>query len=199
MRCLAVFKVSLPPTGNDGRGRILRNRDKFKLFKCRTAKFDSSFLPSGVKVWNALPINIQNSTSLNCFRRNITKHFGIKPSVYTKYCRGPGSAFHARLRMGLSALNQHRFTYNFIPSRTCDHCDSPESTNHFFHDCTPYAAHRQELHHEIAQTFPTFGQLSISKKTDLLLLKDSTVAENNYSHICQAVHTFLLNSRRFEH
>jgi hypothetical protein len=191
----------LPTTGNDGRGPTLRNQNKYKLYKCRTAKFRSSFFPSGIKLWNLLPLNIQGCPSINSFKRTAIRHFGIAPSrtPHIKHCRGAGSVFHGRLRMGLSALNQHRFTYNFIPSRNCEKCENnvPESTKHYFLECPAYAVQRLELLREISQTLPAlnFDQLTSSKKIDILLLKSADI--KNTPTICHAVHAYLVNSQRF--
>ena len=181
-------------------GRTLRNQGKLKLFRCRTTKFYNSILPIGVKIWNSLPVNIQNSPSINSFKRNVIRHFGTAPSLHVKYCRGPESHLHARLRMGLSALNQHRFTYNFIQTRLCDHCQSPESTIHFFHECPAYAAQRVELYRRIAQLHPPFIHLSKSQKIQLLLIKDTenlNVNSNIINGICEEVHKYLSRSERF--
>ena len=48
--------------------------------------------------------------------------------------------------MGLSALNQHRHKYNFIPSPFCDTCgDTPEDTVHYMLYCPTFQNARNTL------------------------------------------------------
>ena len=42
------------------------------------------------------------------------------------------------MRLGLSALNSHRYDYNSIPTPTCNCQQAAETTQHFFFDCQSY-------------------------------------------------------------
>jgi hypothetical protein len=50
------------------------------------------------------------------------------------------------IRMGLSGLNSHRFTYNMIAFPLCDkYSTGPEDTIHFLWYCPMYALIRQHM------------------------------------------------------
>jgi len=64
-----------------------------------------------------------------------------KPNPLFSYGHGRAPVYHARIRMGLSALNQHRRKYNCITDASCNACnDSHEGPVHFFLDCPAYQA-----------------------------------------------------------
>ena len=50
----------------------LRNANNLQTIKCRTNLYYESFLPSAVRSWNALPTEVQQSDSVNTFKRRIT-------------------------------------------------------------------------------------------------------------------------------
>ena len=97
----------------------------------------NSFFPSTTHEWNSLATHIQNSISFNTFKSL------IKPKIttntrYNRSCNGKQGRWLSRLRMGLSALNHHRYNYNFISSPTCQLCRShPETTFHYFFSVLP--------------------------------------------------------------
>jgi hypothetical protein len=124
----------------------LRNRDDRVIPKTRTVMYHKSLIPSSTKLWNSLPAQHRNTPLLNSFKNELKKLFvPDKHKYHTMYKSKPG-IWLARLRMGLSALNSHRFKYNFIASPSCDHCHSGnETTMHYFFLCPAYAASRLEL------------------------------------------------------
>ena len=62
----------------------LRNNDDFITYPCRTALFENSFVPSGIKAWNNLPAQIRNSPSISCFKRRLLDSY-FNSSVVPKY------------------------------------------------------------------------------------------------------------------
>ena len=121
-----------------------RNINNLKHIKCRTSRYRSSFLPSMILAWNKLPTNIKESATLNIFK-TICSEKTEKPQ-YKHICTGPGYRHHTRIRLGLSALNQQRFTYNLIETKFCDNCrDKDESPKHYFLECPQYEIFRITL------------------------------------------------------
>ena len=56
---------------------------------------------------------------------------------------GKTSSWLTRIRLGLSALNKHRFNYNFINSPSCHLCGARnEDSLHFFFHCPAHSAPR---------------------------------------------------------
>jgi hypothetical protein len=124
----------------------LRNRENRQTPKTRLNIYKNSFIPSSTKSWNELSVQTRNTVSLETFKKKLTtsiKHLNL--SYYRKY-KNKSGIWLARLRMGLSALNAHRFKYNFIDNPTCSHYHSGnETTKHYFFQCPAYAAQRLEL------------------------------------------------------
>jgi hypothetical protein len=124
----------------------LRNRENRQIPKTRTVMYQKSFIPACTKKWNNLPVQTRNTPSLNAFKNKINKTHKIPTNTYyRKYTTKPG-IWLSRLRMGLSAINSHRFKYNFIDTPSCNHCHSgDETTIHYFFLCPAYAAQRLEF------------------------------------------------------
>ncbi len=56
-----------------------RNSSQLRATKSRTAYFHHSFTVFGLNLWNSLPRNIQNSTSLSSFKSVSFTFIGAKP------------------------------------------------------------------------------------------------------------------------
>ena len=116
---------------------------------------------------------------------------------------------HARLRMGLSALNAQRSNYNLIDFRTCQ-CGSPsEDLTHYFFSCPLYAAQRQNLLGElediivnfstiIAVQGESFTQNQLTKKVlDLYLYGNPQLDWDNNVNLFRHIQTYIRNTQRF--
>ena len=66
-------------------------------------------------------------------------------------CTGKPGIWLSRLRMGLSALGQHRFNYNLIEDYSCPHCGECETTFHYFFQCPSYSCHRTVMLNSLAE------------------------------------------------
>ena len=105
-----------------------------------------------VKLWNSLEENIRNSDSLSSFKKLLQSilykkyNSNFLPHLYLLNPPGKDAVNLARLRMGLSALNSHRFKYSAAANRSCPNCNNPnETTCPFLFDCPAYAAPRFSL------------------------------------------------------
>ncbi len=56
-----------------------RNSSQFRATKSHSAYYYHSFTVSDLKLWNSLPRNIQESTSLSNFKSTLFKFIGAKP------------------------------------------------------------------------------------------------------------------------
>ena len=101
---------------------------------------------------------------------------------------GQGSVDHCRLRMGLSALNHQRFSYNLIPEGKSIFCTYNETVRHFFLEYPSYTHPRIILLRELARILP----LSIIKSNRRII--DVILDTKCKSYICKAVHQFKINS-----
>lgn len=90
----------------------LRNVHNLLVPRTRTLNFRKSFLPSTIRLWNKLDINIRNSVSLPAFKYAMKKSLFPSTNKLFSYGFGNAQVHLSRMRMGLSALNQHRWKYN---------------------------------------------------------------------------------------
>lgn len=127
----------------------------------RLSSTRNAYTHSTVKLWNTLPHDIRSVDSLNSFKVKLKQHlyrqFPIRfiPSLYSYLPLGKLSVFQCRLRLGLSALNFHRFTYNFIDDKSCPKCHAArEDTSHYLFACPAYAALREALLRELSNHLP---------------------------------------------
>ena len=105
------------------------NINNLKHIKCRASRYRSSFLTSTIIAWNKLTtINIKESSTITIFKTVFLKLKNHNTNIF-----GPEYRHYIRIRLGLSALNQQRLTYNLIETTFCDNCrDKDESPKHYF-------------------------------------------------------------------
>ena len=172
---------------------IRTTRQQFDLphFRARTDLFDNTFFPSTIRLWNQLPLDVRNSTSIYSFKSKIT-HYPIRPIKYPElYNIGNRvlSIHHTRLRLDASQLNSHLFKIGVKDSPRCSCGSHREDPWHYFFSCPLYAAPRSTLHAKISAIAPftlhtvLFGSVECS-------------LEHNTS-IFLAVQEYILKTRRF--
>lgn len=177
-----------------------RSKGGYIPFKFKSNKFNDSFFPHTVKMWNALPSNIQ-SKSIEDFKLCIKKEF--KPPRYKHFARGSklGNTLLTRIRVGRSSLNQHRFTIGLSDSPECMCHFKSESPEHFFLDCFLYSPERQTLFGLIEHYVPNFKRITKKKKLDLILngvnIDNEEYASTNTT-LMKAVQNFILSTKRFD-
>ena len=92
------------------------------------------FVASTIRHWNSLSEPFRSAGTLSHFKILLHNKTGSSspflPKFY-KYMLGKSAINHSHLRLGLSALNFHRFKYNLINGMSCPSCSHPkEDTNH---------------------------------------------------------------------
>ena len=106
--CPAAYLSSLVPQSFEGTTYSLRDSQNIRLVLARKQLYYKSFLFSGIREWNELPIEVRNSTSSASFKYKLNKNIQKIPTYYNT-----GNRFlqiqHTRLRTGCSSLNKHRF------------------------------------------------------------------------------------------
>ena len=111
-------------------------------------------------------------------------------------CTNKYGVWLSRIRMGLSALNHHRYQYNFINSPLCTTCnESSETTYHFFFLCTTYQIARQtffnNLHNQLG--------INIANSPNLLntILEGHHIHPRHYAKLLSIVTDYLSDTGRF--
>ena len=170
----------------------LRRSNELRLPNNRLQSSNNSFFPATAKVWNNLPPPVKNLPTVSSFKNKISIHLPKNP--YHTLCSGKQGIWLCRLRLGLSALNYHRFTYNLTSNPFCPHCGNlNETTMHFLFHCHSYDNARQTLFNSLADlgidtTDPTALLQVILHGTDYL-----NVAETLLTHI----YNYLSTTNRF--
>ena len=181
----------LVPTPTDGVYN-LRRGDHLPNINTRLVSTGKSYFPSTVRLWNSLPVNTINAEALSTFKRLITRP-AANSVIYNTLCTGKPGVWLSRLRMGLSALNQHRFTYNLIDDASCPHCGLVETVSHYFFECHTYNAARTTLINSLTEQ-----NLNTTNKQSLLqtILYGTNININTVSFL-GIIYRYLRETQRF--
>jgi hypothetical protein len=180
----------LPPMISQIHNYNTRQSDKYYSSRTRTTAMQTSYFNHSARSWDALPSAITESESLSIFKSRLKRNLFINiPNKLYSHFIDKEQIQLARLRMGLSALNYHRFTYNFIDSPKCTRCNtnSDETLIHFFLECPSYAASRLPLLSALRNLLPfnivqnqnflvksmIFGNPSLPEAENIIILKNS--------------------------
>ncbi|MCG8046493.1 MAG: hypothetical protein N0E48_12760, partial [Candidatus Thiodiazotropha endolucinida] len=181
----------IPPRVGDVSAYSLRNSDHYLAINAKTSSYANSFLPSTIRTWNALPNSTKNANSLTSFKRLLTINTPKIPEYFFSGDRIP-QILHTRLRTECSALNQHLFRRNLIPSPNCT-CGNVESNKHFLLECERFRLTRAEMLTKIRNYIPP--DTVITPK--LLLQGDRNISVENNIRIFEDVQTFITKTNRF--
>ena len=177
----------------------MRNALTLTLPQNRTTSYQNSFIPTTVRKWNQLPPELTSLSSSKSFKREIQQSFGAaKPPSYFNFGYKTGNILHARLRMGLSHLNAHKFKMQNStlddPSCECGHrC---EDTKHFVLNCPLYHHLRTDLLLETSLTIPNFLHLDQAHQLRIYL-KGENLTPNEQAIIANIFQKFILQTKRF--
>ncbi len=199
------LKILIPPEVGESTTYNLRNSDSIKLIKSDKKYLLKSYIPSTIKLWNAVPLDIRNSNTLDTFKCKLHRTF-VSYTAYTPYLTGTttGHIQLSRIRMGLSGLNSHRKKYHFIDHNNCPQCNTKnENDTHYFLTCTKYAAQRQSMLTQLGGILPQHLTLinnltSNNKRTLCKIITHGTGIINIDINIFNIVATFIISTGRFD-
>ena len=167
----------------------------------RTKKFKSTFFPSCTSNWNQLDPNIQNSSSIEIFKRALLKFIRPKPAQVYKIHHPRGLKLLTRIRLGLSHLREHKFRHNFNdtidPFCLCA-TNCLETSEHYFLHCPTYAHLRLKLFDNLR-----INNILLLPLTKPLILQILLFGSDNYDttinkSIISFVIDFIIKSKRFD-
>ena len=163
-----------------------RNSNDIHTIRPNTSLYHNSFLPSTLRQWNSLPVEVRQLNTLSSFKTFLKKDLQSVPTYY--YCGSrKAQILHARLRTGCSSLNMDLFHTNIAESPLC-RCGSIEGTQHYFFHCRFYQGPRNTLN-----ACTTYQNPSLS----LLLFRSSTLSLEANIAILEHVHKYILDTKRF--
>ena len=132
----------VPSRVGDRVGYALRNAGNIGLVKTKHVKTYNSFIPKTIRDWNNLKF-LHNASSLDSFKARFKKEFFGDTNPFFKIDIDGGNIPHTRLRLGLSHLSSHLFTYNLINDPTCRFCGvESETISHYLLRCPTYHVQR---------------------------------------------------------
>ena len=99
--------------------------------------FKDSFFAVVITEWSNLDINIQNSPSINVFKKRLLKSIRPHPNFTYNTHDTKGLKLLTTLRLGLGHLGNHKFRHNFqdCASLMCTRSQDIETTTHFLIHC----------------------------------------------------------------
>ena len=168
---------------------MVRNPRLFTPPQCRTKSYKDSFFPTVLDLWNKLDNDTRNIQSLSSFKIKLNKDVDKSPSFYSIGSRSL-NIWHCQLRNEASSLNHHLFQSHLSDSSQCACGDAIENNFHYFYVCPLFIRHRIQLFNSLRK-FQDVLNLDILLKGSPIL----TVEEN--TEIFDAVHHFIIGSRRF--
>lgn len=170
----------------------------------RLSSTRNGFVHSTVKLWNSLPLDVRSVNSLNTFKLKVKSHLYRQlnpkfiPRLYSYTPLSKASVYHCRLRLGLSALNFHRFTYNFIDFKSCPKCDfTREDITHFIFHCAAYAVPRAALFRDLSTLLPDNVLTNPSLLQSYLIYGSNELEVQTNLSIFSLLHDYLIATGRF--
>jgi hypothetical protein len=184
----------LPPTVETLTPFNLRNKENLRLPRTRLQASYKSYFPKTSREWNKLPPDKKLHTSKHLFKKSISKPIVKNP--YTTTHIGKQGAWIARIRMGLSGLNFHRFSYNLIDSPECTHCHNGiETTLHYLWDCTAHASAREHMINRLHSESST-GQIKRSNISQIVIF--GKIQTEKLETLFNITTEFLTSTARFK-
>ena len=172
--------------------------DNVTKYQCRTEAFKSSFFPWTITEWNSLDLQIRN-LSYTDFRKQFIDELRPVPNSVFNIHNPIGVKLLARLRLGLSHLNEHRFNYR-LQNCTYQQCicsSENESTTHFFLLCHFYIPIRAILFDKLKKIVNNLQELSDKTVTEILLYGGPNLKGNQNSQILKCTIKYIMDSKRF--
>ena len=157
---------------------------------CRTELYKSSYFPSTTALWNNLPEDIRQTTSLSLLKRYLCQLDSTVPKYYYLPDR-TSEILLCRLRLEMSDLNYDLFNRHISNNPTCECGFVREDASHFLMDCPLYQ-------HARAQTIDLLSNDVKSNLQTLLFGRaDKSVFDN--VDILSTVGKFITLTNRFSY
>ena len=170
------------------------------LVKCRLQSKYNSFLVKTTREWNGLPPEWKAGLPVLQFKTNYKKLYMMKTNPLFSYQSSMGCINQTRIRLGLSPLQDHLFTYNIVEDPICrfSHLDK-ENAKHYFLQCPTFTVQRIILLNMLLQTLPIEYTNTLDDKSlaHLLLSGNENLSLDVNRKIFDISQTFILTSKRF--
>ena len=178
-----------------------RTRPATGQIYARTDKYESTFYPNCLAEWENIDPETRNASSLGIFKEKLNKIIRPTPKQVFGIHDPKGLAALTQLRVGLSALNFHKFRHNFNDTLNpmCPINDGVEDTEHFLLHCHSYHLQRNSLLSRVQAILLSYGLLNLSNEelVSLILYGDERLPIESNKAIIKATLEFIESSKRF--
>ena len=178
----------VPPSISETTRYNLRNADDYTTLNCRTQLYYTSFVPSVIREWNALPGAAKQISTLHSFKVFLNQDKTAIPK-YFNYGKRKSQVLHTRLRTGCSSLNNDLYLKNISQSPCCACGASVENAYHFFFVCNRFNLQRDEMFQALSD-IPHVN-------TRILLRGDELLSHDTNILIFSSVQKYIETTKRF--
>ena len=182
---IPTYLQELKPEENNHRlGRNLRSSNLLRTPKCRITKYQSSFLPRAINLWNKLSNNLISTRNYDTFKTMLEVSC---PKVNLLFYLGEQNEniVMARMRMNCSNLRGQLYNLNIIVQAQCD-CGYPvEDSMHYFFVCPLYLGPRAALHNSVSILAPFTLQTLLFGRNDLEISVNQDIILSTIKYITQ--------------
>ena len=155
---------------------------------CRTELYKTSFFPSATTLWNSLPDEIKQISSLSVLKRHLSKNDSVVPKYYYLNDR-ISEIIICKLRLKMSDLKHDLFRRHITNDPICSCGDGIEDARHFLLECPLLQDAR-------ARTLePLLNEIGNNEKILLFGDINKNIFENK--EIFHVVGKFIFASKRF--
>lgn len=185
-----VFQSLLPPKISDITNYPLRNTENYILPHYRLSHTEKSFIPSTVRLWNELDIDIRNTPTLQSFKTQITPQYNRHAcfSIDHRGKRQTAILFN-RLRHHCSILKYDLYRCNLVENSTCECGNLCENSYHFFFDCPIYVVQRNKMYQDLSM----LNYIDL----DILMYGSEDLSPDSNKHIFDVVYRYIQATERF--
>jgi hypothetical protein len=172
----------------------LRNKSNLRPPQTRLHSSLNSYFPRTARDWNNLPIPIRASLSKYSFKKAITPTMITNPYAKTHY--GKSGAWISRIRMGLSALNAQRFSYNLTESPVCLLCNNASETPlHYLWECPAHTLARLNM---VTRIVNETEVEQVTARNILQLTISGNVEKSSFKTLFDITTEYMIKSARFK-
>lgn len=172
----------------------LRNNFIYRTPVARTTSYFNSFIPSTIILWNNLPQNTKNITTVSAFKNSLKNINSKKLYMHKLFNHGKRleNIWHCQLRNNSSNLNADLYSHHLIASPLCQKCFlEVEDSKHYFLHCPLYASQRKSLF-----DYMNDNSIPITIK-NLLFGSDKLTFQNNLL-LFDKIHFYIKSTNRFK-
>ena len=193
------LKRLVPEKVEDRTEYNLRNAKDLTTVRTKKVKVYNSFIPKTVRDWNNLD-QYRYAPSLSSFKASYKKGMLRSPNYLHLFEMGDANIHHTRLRLGLSHLRSHLFTYNLIDNPMCGCGLEAETTDHYILRCPSFGMARIEMYHAMVDILDNHLLTTLTRDSDivdLFLFGHPNLSFDKNKLISKMAQTYIINSERF--